>query len=75
MSSVVFILGAGASRRAGVPLMSNFLDVAYDLWKTGQVDDVKESFESVFEGRELLQQVLSKSRLDIHNIESVFAAL
>lgn len=31
MSDVVFILGAGASRMGGAPLMNDFLDVAQSL--------------------------------------------
>ena len=42
MASVVFILGAGASKQAGAPLMNEFLDVAYDLWKMGRVSDADE---------------------------------
>jgi NAD-dependent SIR2 family protein deacetylase len=74
VSSVVFILGAGASRQAGAPLMNDFLDVAYDLWKMGRVSDADESFKVVFQGRSALQDVHSKADLDIHNVEAVFAA-
>jgi len=74
MSEVVFILGAGASHKAGVPLMSNFLDVAHDLWKMGYVSDAERSFEAVFNGISALKGVHSNSQLDIHNVESVFAA-
>lgn len=74
MASVVFILGAGASRQAGAPLMNDFLDVAYDLWRMGKVSDADESFKAVFEGRSALQDVHSKAQLDIQNVESVFSA-
>jgi hypothetical protein len=74
MANTVFILGAGASYQAGVPLMANFLDVAEDLWKTGKVQPFEKQFAKVFEGRSALQQVHSKAQLDIQNIESVFAA-
>ena len=74
MSDVVFILGAGASKQAGAPLMANFLDVAHNLWKLGKVKDAEESFKKVFEARAALQSVHSKSSLDIDNIESVFTA-
>ena len=33
MSNTVFVLGAGASKKAGAPLMGDFLDAAYDLWR------------------------------------------
>jgi hypothetical protein len=39
MSNTVFILGAGASKQAGAPLMKDFLDTAHALWKTGKVGE------------------------------------
>lgn len=74
MSNTVFILGAGASKQAGAPLMNEFLDTARALWKSGQIGDAAESFKRVFQGISELQQVHSKSQLDIQNVESVFAA-
>lgn len=76
MSSVVFILGAGASRQAGAPLMHDFLDVASNLWKRGEIDDEedRDHFRRVFEGLGRLQHVHSKAQLDIQNLESVFSA-
>jgi NAD-dependent SIR2 family protein deacetylase len=73
-TKTVFILGAGASADAGIPLMSNFLDDADDLWKTGRVNSVAKSFELVQKARSRLQAVHSKSVLDTRNIEHVFAA-
>lgn len=70
---IVFILGAGASKQGGAPVMRDFLDEAFRLWKEDRVQD-EEAFEAVFEARSILQQVFSKSYLDIHNIETVFAA-
>jgi len=35
MSKTVFILGAGASKQSGVPLMGEFLDVEDIIWKGG----------------------------------------
>ena len=35
MSKTVFILGAGASREAGAPLMFDFLDTAENIMKRG----------------------------------------
>lgn len=75
MADVVFILGAGASKKAGAPLMTEFLDVADMLWKTKRVDgDDAGKFRKVFEGIGSLQQIYSKANLDISNVESVFAA-
>jgi hypothetical protein len=39
MSEIVFILGAGASKNAGAPLMANFLDKADELRKEGKLDE------------------------------------
>lgn len=75
MSSVVFILGAGASKQCGAPLMADFLDVASHLYKTNKVKDRKSEFERVFRAIGSLQAVHSKSQLDLTNIESIFTAL
>lgn len=75
MSSVVFILGAGASRQAGAPLMADFLEVAARLLRSGLVEDKRASFEMVFRAIGALQAVHSKSQLDLSNIESIFTAL
>lgn len=75
MSSIVFILGAGASKKCGAPLMANFLDVASDLLLTYRVDDKREQFQQVFSAIGKLQAVHSKAQLDLNNIESIFTAL
>jgi hypothetical protein len=75
VSTVVFILGAGASQQCGAPLMANFLDVANDLLRTKQVEDKRQQFDRVFNVIGSLQSVHSKAQLDITNIESVFNAL
>lgn len=76
MSEIVYVLGAGASKHAGAPLMNDFLDTARRLWSGGQFDQSsrKEAFEAVFDGISTLQHVHSKAQLDIHNVESVFFA-
>ena len=72
---VVIILGAGASRDAGAPLMSNFLDVAERLlWSGDLTPEDEKSFEAVFQGLVPLQAVYAKSYLELGNIEAVFAA-
>jgi hypothetical protein len=75
MSNTIFVLGAGASKAAGAPLMAEFLDVAHNLWKTGQAKEVEKNFADVFGAISALQEVHSKSQLDIDNVESVFATL
>lgn len=71
MSRYVFVLGAGASRDAGGPLMRDFLDMAEDLQRSGQPDV---DFTPVFRGIAALSGAHSKATLDLNNIESVFAA-
>ncbi len=74
MSSVVFILGAGASKQCGAPLMANFLDTATDLLRAKRVDGRRGHFERVFSAIGGLQAVHSKAQLDLNNIESIFTA-
>lgn len=75
MSDIVFILGAGASKQCGAPLMANFLDIARHLLSTGSVGDKKNQYEMVFKAIGALQVVHSKAQLDLTNIESIFTAL
>ena len=75
MSDVVFILGAGASRECGGPLMFDFLDIASDLLRSRQVENGREHFERVRQVISRLQAVHSKAQLDLNNIESIFTVL
>ena len=75
MSNVVFILGAGASRQCGAPLMSDFLDVASNLLRSNAVQEKRVEFERVFAAIGALQAVHSKAQLDLNNIESIFTVL
>lgn len=73
----VFILGAGASRQAGAPLMSDFLDLAEALLrqKTDGIIEAKDDFDNVFNALAELQAVHAKSFLDLDNIEILFGAI
>lgn len=71
----VFILGAGASRQAGGPLMSDFLDRAEELYRTGRVDDAKEAFEDVLTAVSELQGIHAKAYLNLDNFETLFGAI
>lgn len=75
--NTLFILGAGASQKAGAPLMANFLDRASDLLrlKTSGVMEARDKFEDVFTAISELQGIHSKSFLDLDNIEIVFGAI
>ncbi|MFC2028197.1 hypothetical protein ACFLU3_05870, partial [Chloroflexota bacterium] len=73
----VFILGAGASRRAGGPLMADFLESAAQLLRqrVEGVTNAQQSFDDVFNAIVELQTVHAKSYLDLDNIEILFGAI
>lgn len=79
-SRTVFILGAGASagigqgQETGVPLMRDFLDVAYELYRTHTDLEYADSFEVVFNALKDLQGIYAKALIDLRNVESAFAA-
>jgi len=54
--------------------MAEFLDVATSLHRSGRAGAYQADFDTVFRAIGALQVVHSKARLDIANIESVFAA-
>lgn len=74
MSDIVFVLGAGASKQDGAPLMYEFLDVAKQLHALGVFESDAARVANVFKAIGQLQAVHSKAELDIVNIESVFSA-
>ena len=74
MSEIVFILGAGASKAAGGPLMKEFIGVAEELRNSKEIGNYKDDFDRVFNAISELQSVHSKAYLNIGNIESIFAA-
>jgi len=74
MSTILFILGAGASKQAGAPLMGEFMGYSRDLMARNQVADKIGSFQNVFKAIGILQSVHSKCNLDLNNVESVFTA-
>jgi hypothetical protein len=73
VSETVFILGAGASKQAGGPLMREFLDVAEALRPRAGAAFAGD-FDLVFAGIAELRVAQSKASVNIDNIESVFAA-
>src|SRR3990170_7556233 len=74
VSKIVFVLGAGASAHCGTPLMGNFLEVAEDLWRRGEVKEAEKHFEKVFDAIGYLQGIHSKAKLNTYNIETIYAA-
>lgn len=74
MSDVVFILGAGASRDCGGPLMSDFLDISQELLLSRKVDDKEEEFKRVFEAIGVFSASTRKPRL-IFTTSSLYSRL
>src|SRR2546430_2055217 len=74
MAKTVFVLGAGASKEGGAPVMIDFLDRAEELLREKRVGKAAEHFELVLRARDSLQAVHSKAVLDVRNLESVFGA-
>lgn len=74
MSEIVFILGAGASKHSNGPLMKDFLNIAEDLRNSKEIGNYKNDFDKVFNAISELQSVHSKTKLNISNIEDIFAA-
>jgi hypothetical protein len=74
MSNTVFILGAGASRMAGGPLMSDFLDIASDVNRSlPGPNTLRNSFLSLEQARKALQSMYAQVNIDLDNIEDLFA--
>ncbi|WP_242344663.1 SIR2 family protein [Anaeromyxobacter terrae] len=74
MADAVFILGAGASKECGAPLMADFLDVADELRLRGKAGTDVEHFERVFESIAALKSVQAQMALDTYDLEKVFSA-
>src|SRR5436305_3453405 len=78
MADVVFILGAGASRDSGAPLMRGFFGRAKDLmiYRRAKLGEPRAAaLQAAFDVRRELQALHSKTWLDLGNIEEVFAFL
>jgi len=71
----VFILGAGASRQAGGPLMFDFFDKAEELYRTGRVGEANYAFEDVLSAASELQGIHAKAYLNLDNFETLFGAI
>lgn len=74
MSNTVFILGAGASCEYGLPLISNFLERSKELYDRTKASEYKDDYKRVFKAIGNLQNVNSKSFINIYNIEEVLSA-
>lgn len=75
MAKTVFILGAGASRSCGGPLMVDFLDRAEALLHSGRLStDDRGLFEAIFREMYEFGRIHAKASIDLNNVEDVFAA-
>lgn len=74
MARVVFVLGAGASSGAGVPVMKEFLGKSERLMEEHNVQGKDDDFRLIFEAIGQLQLTHSKGWINLDNLESVFAA-
>jgi hypothetical protein len=68
MATNIFLLGAGASRQAGGPLMRDFLDTAQRVLARDDADLV-----AVLDGRLALRQIYALATLDLLNVESLLS--
>jgi hypothetical protein len=68
-SRVVYLLGAGFSAPLGLPVMSNFLERAKDLYYERPSDFGE--FLRVFDTIRELSGVLRYAAADLHNIEEI----
>lgn len=73
----VFIFGAGASRQAGAPLMSDFIDKAEELYRIGQqgIMEASSAFSDVFKAISDLRAIHQKAYLNLDNFEILFGAI
>ena len=69
----VFILGAGASRAAGAPLMYDFIECAMRVLRRGDAGWAHAHFDASLEARKKLQSAFIKATVDLDNIENLFA--
>jgi hypothetical protein len=69
----VFILGAGASRAAGGPLMYDFIDHAARVLRKGEAGWALKYIDASLQARKKLQSAFVKSTVDLDNIENLFA--
>lgn len=76
MAEVVFILGAGASVHAGVPVMNKFFDEACNLYEEGGLGNEDRAFFSlVIDATRPLETILLRLKIDLDNIEHIFSLI
>jgi len=75
MADIVFILGAGASAHAGVPVMAKFLDRVRRIGERALAPPWRGYFDHVTEALSDLQRVHSKAVVDLNNLEAIFTTI
>lgn len=74
MSKTVFILGAGASKESGAPLMNEFLKESEKLKRSGKIEEIfKNDFDRVFSAINNLDSIYARANVDLENIEKVYS--
>lgn len=74
---IVIVLGAGASKCAGAPVMNDFFDTMRRLYKRGklEVDEYKYRRILDYVRGQLLASCNIKSQIDTDNIEAVYSSI
>lgn len=76
MENVVYFLGAGFSAPLGLPVMSNFLEKAKDIYFVEKNEkDEEEIFKKAFQLINDLHQIKSYLNTDLSNIEEVLSII
>lgn len=76
MAENVFIFGAGASVHAGIPVMADFFDIAFDLYDEGMLgQEDKKYFKKVIDAKGSLEKILARVDIDLNNIETMFSLI
>lgn len=74
MSKTVFILGAGASKESGAPLMNEFLKESEELNNSGKIEEIfKDDFKRVFDAINSLDPIYASANANFKNIEEVYS--
>jgi hypothetical protein len=77
MAKVVFILGAGASAHAQVPLTNNFFDKALNLLEENKIDNEDRKYFEIIKDlyQDKVRQISSNFNFDLKNIETIFSLI
>ena len=72
----VYIMGAGASMMAGMPLLTDFMKKARELRYGNQLDEhMKSEYSKVFEYQQELFATRQVTSIDLDNLEALFSVI